>query len=353
MKRRWVLLLAFSTAAVVSWLVPTQEPGSRGTGRAPAAFEVSRYNDALVYVHLHGGEVEFEAGANLHAETGLAAPGVVHGRVVDHNGDAVSGAIVVGGGGLVAVRDSLRARDGARTDSEGRFSVNAYEDRVSLVAMDHERGMSQALQVPVGGDVELSLEPFTWIEGFIGEGEEPVLAQVTVQTEDMAVTYVGQTDALGRYEIGPIPAGAYQVHARDDDPDTVIAFDVADVELRAGTITTHNVIESDPGSVRVEFVRPSELRVAVVGVTLFEGPEPVHTDHAYEAILRGEVDRANFGTTSLGPANPRKVFRGLPGGSYTACARLNLGDTGMHISCEPVTVGGTDTQEVILELAAG
>lgn len=354
MNRQRVLLAALFAAAAGSWFGARQAPTVRGTAESPSAFEISRYNDAIVYVHLHGGAVEFEAGVGLGEKTSVPTTGEVHGRVLDPGGKPIPGVLVVGGDGLVSLHDSLRARDGAWTDEQGHFSMKTCGGReVSLVAMHHERGMSRAPRVPVGREVDLTLEPFTWIEGVVREGPDPVEARVTAQTDDMAVTVSGHTDASGHYKFGPLPPGTYDVRVRNNDPDEVIAFPVETLELRPGTTTEYSPTESDPGSVYVEFHRTPGLRVAVIGIALFEGPGPVSADAEYEAIVQGEDGRTFDGPSGLGPSHPRKLFRGLPPGMYTACARLNLGDNDMHVICESVAVDGTRPAEVNFELAAG
>ena len=47
------------------------------------------------------------------------------------------------------------------------------------------------------------------------------------------------------------------------------------------------------------------------------------------------------------------VFLAVPFGTYTACARSNLGDEGMHVECEVIEVRDEETVVVDLSLRAG
>ena len=353
MTRRWILLVALFVAASVAWFLPRDAPPQRGSSKSPAAFELSRYNDARVAVHLRGGPVEFEGGKNFGADTGKPTTGTVHGRVLDRDGKPVANVIVLGGSNLLEFGESLIADAGVRTDEEGRFTLKTYADEVTVVALDHARGMSPAPRVKVGAGVDLSLEPFTWIEGFVREGNAPVEGRVWVETSDLTTTYIGRTDASGHYMMGPLPPGTYAVRAHNDDPDVVIALPTITVELDPGTTTTQSMIESDPGLVSVEFHRPPGIRTIDPSVTLLEGDAPVRTHTELEAILRGEVKRNVYGTTTVGGKHPRKVFRGIPLGRYSACAQFNLGDEGFHVSCQAVDATEVGAGHVDIRLRAG
>ncbi len=352
MKRRLVFLAALSSALAVGWCAASDAPADRGMPGDPNAFELHRGEAGMVSVHLLGGALEDDFGR---AQTAMPERGAVHGRVVDEDGKAVPDVLVVGGEGLTVLSDVLHGRDGAWTDEDGRFTVKAFvDDEVLLVAAHHEYGMSRVARTWVGADVELTLEPFAWVEGFVREGASPSEARVLVQNDDLTVSYLDHTDAHGHYMVGPVPPGTYRVRAHDQaSRDVVVAFPWVDVEVRPGVRTTQDIIEVDPGSVTVDTRRTPGMRAATVSVSLFGGRQRISTEEQYRHLLEHAADGGAHTLSTIGSREEVVVFRGVPAGHYTACAEWNLGETGMEVGCQEVTVGDNPTPRVDLRLHAG
>lgn len=345
--RRLALFLTLSCLAVGSWALG--ETRSTDPIDDPQKLEIERSKQGWVVVNLRGGPTGYEEPTDAAA---LApATTVAQGRVADASGSPVEGVVVVGGDRLAVFSDGLTGRDAARTDADGRFELALDED-AWLVAVHLEHGMSRVTRANEGQDVELTLEPFTWIEGFVREHASPSEARVIVQSPDRAFSFVSETDASGHYTIGPLPPGAYRVEAYDQgSANGIVAFPSPRVEAVPGRTTTQDILETDPGSVRVDYRRTDGMRIATVSVALFEGERTVNSDARYVELFQGR--EGVYGASTIGQHDEYTVFRGIPEGTYTACARSNLGEGGMHVSCEPVTVHRDRTSDVDLQLHAG
>ncbi len=345
--RRLALFLTLSCLAIGSWAFG--ETRSADPVDEAQTLEIERSKQGWVVVNLRGGPTGYEEPSDAPA---LApATTLARGRVADANGNPVEGVVVVGGDRLAVLTDGLTGRDAARTDENGRFELSLDQDAL-LVAVHLEHGMSRVTRASEGQDVELTLEPFTWVEGFVREHDSPSEAMVILHSPDHAFTFVSRTDASGHYTLGPLPPGAYRVEAYDQgSTNGIVAFPSPRVEAVPGRTTTQDILENDPGTVRVDYRRTDSMRIATVSVALFEGERTVDTDARYVELFQRR--EGVYGASTIGQHDEYTVFRGVPEGTYTACARSNLGEQGMHVSCEPVTVHRDRVNDVDLKLYAG
>lgn len=344
--RRLALLVTLSSLAVGSWIVGDTQPAD--PGGASTQWEIERSDQGEVGVNLRGGPVGYESGTGRAKRA--AATGVVRGQVFDAQGIPASNIIVLGGTAPTVLGDVLGGSDAAYTDDEGRFEL-ALDDGASVVALHLEGGMSRVVTAEADAQVRLALEPFAWVEGFVREHASPSEARVILQSTDRPFSFATQTDASGHYTAGPLPPGTYRVETYDESAaNGVVAFPSPLIEVMPGLTTTQDILETDPGTVRVDYRRTDGLRIATVSVALFEGQRTIDSDERYVAAFREH--KGVYGTSTIGQHDEYTTFRGVPDGVYTACARSNLGEQGMHVSCESVTVGD-GVSDVDLKLYAG
>lgn len=344
MKARLVLIAALSALAIGSWATHRKTPSPQGSADAPTPFELTRMGDDRVSMHLHGGTVERPQPRKPSAER----TGLVRGRVVDGQGQPVSDVVVIGGDLLGVMYDVMGGRGGALTDADGRFSLDTFvRQEATVLAAHHEYGMSRAVITRAGEEVELRLEPFARLEGFVRTGDDAVECNVVATSSSHGtVIYNTQTDASGHYALGPLPPGDYEVLAFwPQDVEGTIVFPRPTVELAPGVTTTQN-LESGPGSLRVEYHRPPGFPVSDAAVRLFEGRPNVKTHAQFERVTE-------FAHSTIRSREDATTFHGVPYGTYTACARSNMGEEGMHVECEPVEIRGPEAAVVDLSLHAG
>jgi len=347
MKTRTAWLVVLFALGV--WLASVRDPSPVGTADDPTPFELTRIADDRVALNLHGGSVEgLEAPERPVAES----TGHVRGRVVDSEGQPVSDVVVLGGARISVMGEVAFGRGGDRTNEDGEFSVETFAPlETMLVAAHHTHGMSALTPATVGGEVELRLQPFAWVEGVVGLESAGVQSRVGLSSTQGSTSYTGHTDASGHYRLGPVPPGEYTLWAFwPEGIEGAVAFPKSRVQVVAGT-TTQNITASGPGSVEVKYERTPGLPVSDAAVALFEGRPLVKTnDQFLEPPLPPETFVVR---SSISWRDDDAVFLAVPFGTYTACARSNLGDEGLHVECEVIEVRDEETVVVDLSLRAG
>ena len=350
MNARAILIAALFTLAVGSWITSQIVRSPRGTADTPTPFEISRARPDQALVHLHGGTIDLTSTSE---RPPLERTGLVRGRVLDTDGEPIADAVVVGGRGLGVLGDVLHGEAAARTDDDGRFSIETFaQPETTLVAMHHEGGMSPLSTTMAGEQVELRLQPFARLDGFVRDGNNPVWSHVNVTSADRRFSFVAETDVSGHYGAGPLPPGDYNVSVFwATNPADTVAFSKPSAHVEAGSTASVDIIETDPGSLELAYHRTPGMPVSDAAISVFAGKAAVKTDEQFERL--NEDSTRLIARTSIGDDESREVVRGIPLGTVTVCARSNLGDEGMHIQCEQVDLEDDTTVAVDLSLNAG
>lgn len=262
--------------------------------------------------------------------------GTVTGRVVDAHGNPVVGAAVLGGpflGSLTA--QEFRGSAGALTDNDGRFVLAIPKgSSVSLVAAKSHGGLSRVRTTAVGTDTELVLEPVAWLTGTIEDPNAPTGRTLSVWNEGLSMA--AEVDASGRFQVGPLPAGAYNMRPLMLGGTRTSTYPTATVELTPGLVTTHDVVETGTASVTVDFEVGAKERASLVGLAMFEGDQAVASSEQYRALEDAQGMMAS--AWSRNGKGGSTTFVGLEPGRYTACGLSNVADQGLVPSCAAVEV---------------
>jgi uncharacterized GH25 family protein len=149
--------------------------------------------------------------------------------------------VALGGPGLRWPRETA-------SDSNGFFSFSGLGLGRVVLRATHERKVSSAVPVTIDEDQDTSparlrlvVSAGAEIEGrVLDDRGEPVVGAtvdaLTVPSDDLPAS--AQADTQGRYRIGPVPSGRYQILPRADG---YVPLDPREHQLAASTKTTHDL----------------------------------------------------------------------------------------------------------------
>ncbi len=164
--------------------------------------------------------------------------GILRGQIVDSTGEPVGGNEIFG--------ESINARSHAgfqaRSDAEGRFETERWNDEMLLIVRNAERNLATTLRIgPETSTVDLKLAAAAIVEGsLVGSEGEPIPAGggflwVTIPDGNAraSVSLPLQVTSGGRFKTAGIPAGStchLQVRVGDRYVQSNQSFDIANVD---------------------------------------------------------------------------------------------------------------------------
>jgi hypothetical protein len=275
------------------------------------------------------------------------------GLVLGPDGQGRSGArVVLGGPALRAPRET--GTDGKGTFvfhgiGFGRFTVRATLERMSSLPSSYTVDEGTGWVPPF----KLTLEPGAFLAGRVSDDRDRPLAGTTIElvaipSDDLPET--ATADAQGRFEVGPLPAGRYQVQARR--PDHVL-MDAPEVRLRTDAQT--RVLLKMPRAARLSgrvvdsgghpLAGVSITAVGLIGgsdqLTVLTGALPLAAEAAVlpaqALVRRGRI------RTATSDAQGRFRIDEMPPGR----SRLDLVHAeALPLRREPILLGAGDAQDL-------
>ncbi len=299
--------------------------------------------------HISSPDLVVDLGGPRELELKVDTGAQLTGRVVDDHGRPVADARVYVGS------------KGETTDAAGRFAVRGLPPDSYDVFASTDRAAMTSRKIAIARrahvDVELVLRP-SWIAGVVVDprGRPIEDAHVMARSEDPFGISSTHTDAHGRFELGGLPSGDYEVEARrpdrtHDDNTTVQrassgAHDLRIVLPELATIRGHVVLDGQP-------VRFFGIALSNDPSTLeYERPRAV-SDAAGAFTERG-VDAGTWSVVIVGPGFARRV---LPAIRVEAGATIDLGaiavDRGTSLHGRVTDGRGAPIADAIVHLSSG
>jgi hypothetical protein len=184
--------------------VGTTAPRAKQPAPAAASGLQLRHVGGFSLVHLGGGEPAIRP----FGTRDKAPVRTVRGRVIDQNGSAVAGAIVLANPGFNVRESTVMARASAVTDASGHFTIDdAPAANCQVVALlQHEWS-----DVVEAGDapIELRMHGHGSLTGTFTYDGGPETFHVYLRTPDKVLSAQFQSDALGHIEVTDLPPGIY------------------------------------------------------------------------------------------------------------------------------------------------
>ncbi len=194
-------------------------------------------------------------------------------------------------------------------------------------------------------------EGTAWIEG---EVENHAGARVVAVGKNSKTFFAADSAADGRYRIGPLPAGEYDVRVMGTlaGPEHVDNFAVASVTATANSTSHADFTQPGDGSLVVRFAPDRIPGSMVTEVHLFAGAEDNITTTRYRELQRAQASHPR-GRNTISAEDTTTTFGGLLPGTYTACAVTNVGGDDLHTTCQSAKVQDTAPIEVTLDVRLG
>lgn len=255
------------------------------------------------------------------------------GRVIDHEGDAVTQAIVF----VRALDEELRAsgvRGQAVTGADGGFCVsNLYPSAYEVIVDARERGRLRRdrvllqtsrddLAIVLGGGAELAGRV---LDG-AGQAVSGAYVQAVAPMESEVASARALTDADGRFRLPRLRPAEYRVFARG-----------------AAGLSPWVTVEAVPSMKPREFELVCAVSASSVTGILVEAGRPVSNAFVMLEHQWG-LDLPTMATTD---GRGRYAFTGLPGGSY----RLRIANEGRWI-VRDIPLGDRDTRDASIDVRA-
>ena len=195
-------------------------------------------------------------------------------------------------------------------------------------------------------------EDSAWIEGNV---ENRQGARVyALDKNDSQAFFSATSGADGRYRIGPLPPGEYEVKVlwALAGPEHVDNFAVASVTATAESTSRANFTQPGNGALIVRFAADRMPGTMVTEIHLFAGSQDDITMARYRDLQRAQALHPR-GRNTISAEDPTTTFGGLSPGPYTACAVTNVGGDELHTTCQDAEVEGTAPTEVTLDVRLG
>jgi hypothetical protein len=190
----------------------------------------------------------------------LTRPRSLEGRVKDRQGEPIAEARLYVGDRAGDPLGGWRERPAqATTDQEGRFVLSDLEPGtayVTAMASGYRSRSGQAVQIPEQGQappLEITLEPGTFLEGFVRDSRGNPVAEARVFAQKQpagSFPAIVSTDEEGRYEVGDLEPGPLQVQTSHGGPSVQAAVEIQpgrnrlDLELPEGAEVSGRVVDS-------------------------------------------------------------------------------------------------------------
>ncbi len=194
-------------------------------------------------------------------------------------------------------------------------------------------------------------EGSAWIEG---EVESRQGARVFALDKNSQAFFTAESAPDGRYRIGPLPAGEYEVSVMWTlaGPAHVDNFAVASVTTTANATSRADFTQPGNGSLVVRFEPRRIPGTIVTEVQLFAGSQDNVTMARYRELQRMQAHRPR-GRNTISADDTTTTFGGLPSGAYTVCAVTNVGGDDLHTICQNAELEGAAPVEVTLDVRVG
>ena len=216
----------------------------------------------------------------------LSPPSELAGRVVAPDGGPVSGAtvkvfvVLVTPIKVILFPEVLADRFSARTDAEGGWCIGGLPPRgLAKVELDDPRFARQSLNAQLGPDAlpaaPIVARPGAWLTGRVLYEDGRPAAGIPVRGEGPPMRLPGAvTGADGRYSIGSIPEGDYQVIASPSSSEFPAACHDRIAVTEGGTTEVPDLVLTTGGFVE-GLVVEAETGEPVEGATISAGHLPM------------------------------------------------------------------------------
>jgi RNA polymerase sigma factor (sigma-70 family) len=355
-------VLILSAGTVGRWVgtsrpEPNKQPGSdqvaadRGVNRPPgkgaASSTASRSRLPGVGVDFATASSPDAVAATAKLAEGVDEPDVrLRGRILDALRRPVAGAVVVARADLRPGMSTNTSQ--ARSDSAGRYEVAGLRAEQLRVEAEH-----QAAGRGVGGPVRAAPGTTYEVDVILGRGfvrgavnwqdGKPAAGVMVRGTVRGRVVLTVETDAAGRYEVGPFAAAAVNLNAAPDPDPVGAGFDTArEVVVVPGedVVSVNLVIPRRDQRVSGVVVSPEGQPLSAIPIGIVRQERT--------PVFRSTVDalRADGNYAALSDGTGAFVVRGLPPGTFTVWAskaehpdaearRVKAGATGVRLKFLP------------------
>jgi RNA polymerase sigma factor (sigma-70 family) len=292
------------------------------------AFELTRMSDRQVAVNIEGGPSTLQTASQF---LGIAPDPprdpvrTISGRVLDPDGHAIGGAVVIGGEGVrMHVGRSMTSETGAITDERGRFAFTLGQAEAGTVVALHRRGVSEVATLPAGTDdrtLDLRLRPPATFAGTVRQGGEPVDGSVTLSSDPANASFTANCDGTGSFELAYVPPGRYSAAATVpyQAAQTENARVAAEVVIEAGAETRHDFVLPTGALVVTDVAWPEEPDVATLSYYLLPGKHAPASAEELTALAKAER-LARFLLVGGDNLHDAMSFSDVAPGPITACA---------------------------------
>ncbi len=278
----------------------------------------------------------------------------VSGRVVDQDGQPIQGArvLAVDSSALLSLADA--DRDGAESDGDGRFSIDALASgsyRLTATHADYPAASSKPVRVSAARptpDVTIVMHPGAVMAGKVvdANGQAAPWARVRCGRKDMS-PLVGAAiggkrqrgataDEQGKFRISGLPRAEMQALAQTEEASS----DALTVDLRSRPVVEDIVLRlTIAGMIAGQVHTPSGDPLADIEVAAF--PDIWSNGISNETFLRGRATTATDGSGHF-------VLRGLARGSYRLRAARSAGSFRARMNSGVKAKTGDENVEIVL-----
>jgi hypothetical protein len=304
-----------------------EEPGSerssaerRDDRPGPSASSLSRPR-SVAFQSAPASPPDAAAAARGASEEGANEPDVhVRGRILDRLRRPVAGAAVVVRADLLPGMSTNSAR--TESDSEGRFAVASMKPGQLLVEAEHpgtDRGIGGPVRAGPGTTHEVDVMLGRgFVRGtVVWEDGAPAAGLIVRGTVRGRMSLTAETDAAGRYEVGPFAAAEVHLNAAPEADPVGAGADSARVVVVAWGDDLAPVTLVIP---RREH-QVSGVVLSTEGVPLAAIPIGI-VRRERAPVFRSSADalRGGGNYAALSDGHGAFVVRGLPGGTFTVWA---------------------------------
>jgi hypothetical protein len=336
-----------AVAPAVAQVAAARPDGGGGSGEAAARltngpYELHRMR-TQVTVWSQGGDGGLDEFDPAHGPPPPPKERTLRGRVVDAEGQGVSGATVLAGPHLWS-HTFLSGEDGVVTSADGAFRLEVSNAAMWLGAVHSERGWASPIAVPAGAsgalpDVVLTLTAPTWLEGLVTKNGRAEDAIVTVSRGNQRLEQA--TDHEGHYRFPFLPPGTWLVSAgaRQTIAGGASAEVHREVTLEAGRPGTADFVLSEGVLLVVE--PQSAQSPELIHYLLFEGTDlPASKDAAKTQAAQSNQDHQRGMMFGGADARAPAQFHDLDPLPYVLCVEATFA-SGKAFHCRLVDLTAT------------